>query len=185
MHIGRKSVIKHTSRASLVAFLLFDAEIVNLTKGKYWQHGIRFQQLYVLWICFYTLKFQLIFLVKWIVLMGASLAVEVKSIKILNNIVQLWYPLQQLKYCSTLLGSYLINLLKQWHQTSIALESLDDCYFVGRKLEIENIKVWFDAVLGHRLWNNDVVALDLVTDENLADCLTLLCGEFLNLLNNT
>lgn len=111
MHIGRKSVIKHTSRASLVAFLLFDAEIVNLTKGKYWQHGIRFQQLYVLWICFYTLKFQLIFLVKWIVLMGASLAVEVKSIKILNNIVLLWYPLQQLKYCSTLLGIRWITYL--------------------------------------------------------------------------
>lgn len=78
----------------------------------------------------------------------------------------------------------MVNLLKKRHQTSIALESLDDLYFLGRQLEVENFKVCFDAVLGHRLRNNDVVALDLVTDENLAGCLTLLCGDFLNLKNN-
>lgn len=79
----------------------------------------------------------------------------------------------------------LINLLKQWHQTSIALESLDDLNLLGCQLEIENLEVWFDAVLGHRLGNNNVVALDLVTDKNLSGCLILLSGNFLNLSKNT
>lgn len=35
----------------------------------------------------------------------------------------------------------LINLLKQWHQTSIALESLDDLNLLGCQLEIENLEV--------------------------------------------
>lgn len=75
-----------------------------------------------------------------------------------------------------------MDLLQQRHQSAVALETLDNLDVLGGQYKVKDLEVGLDAFLGHRLGNNDVGALDLVTDQDLSRGLLQLGCQLLDLV---